>query len=141
MLRARYIAVLALAASTLVGPAAEAAPINELSASASLDSAYDDNVYNSRGSDFVNRITPHVSYRLLDPRVKLEAAYDFSYWTYAFGKAQNSLNHRADFNVEGHPTRRLTLQASDEFSRAEDPGFLTLERRDDALLRGDDVGA
>ena len=73
----RYIAVLALSASTLVGAAAEAAPINELSISASLDSAYDDNVYNSRGSDFVNRVTPHASYRLIDPRVKLETSYDF----------------------------------------------------------------
>src|SRR5689334_9044965 len=114
MLRARYIAVAVLSASTLCGgAAAEAAPINELSASASLDSAYDDNVYNSRGSDFVNRITPHLSYRLLDPRVKFESSYDFSYWTYALGKAENSLNHRADVSVEGHPTRRLTLQASD----------------------------
>ncbi len=126
MTRTRYIAVLVVAASTLVvGARAEAAPINELSASASLDSAYDDNVYNSRGSDFVNRITPHVSYRLLDPRVNLAASYDFSYWTYALGKAENSLNHRADLSLDAHPTRRLTLQASDEFSRAEDPGFLT----------------
>jgi hypothetical protein len=125
MLRTRYIAVLVVAASTIVGAAAEAAPINELSVSASLDSAYDDNVYNSRGSDFVNRVTPHASYRLIDPRVKLETSYDFSYWTYALGKAENSLNHRADVSVEGHPTRRLTLQAADEFSRAEDPGFLS----------------
>ena len=78
--------------------------------SAGLDSAYDDNVYNSRGPDFVNRMTPHASYRLIDPRVKLEPSYDFGYWTYALGKADNSLNHRADVSVEGHPTRRLTLQ-------------------------------
>ena len=125
MTRARYIALVALALSTLVGAAAEAAPINELSVSAGLDSAYDDNVYNSRGPDFVNRITPHASYRLLDPRVKLETSYDFSYWTYALGKAENSLNHRAAVSVEGHPTRRLTMNIADEFSRAEDPGFLS----------------
>jgi len=125
MTRARYIALVALTASTLVGTAVEAAPLNELSVSAGLDSAFDGNVYNSRGPDFVNRITPHASYRLLDPRVKLETSYDFSYWTYAFGKANNSLNHRADVSVEGHPTRRLTLGVSDEFSRAEDPGFLS----------------
>lgn len=126
MLRPRYIAiVLAVAASAFAGGAAEAAPLNELSASASLDSAYDDNVYNSRGADFVNRVTPHLSYRLIDPRIKLETSYDFSYWTYALGKAQNSANHRADVSVEAHPTRRLTLQLSDDFSRAEDPGFLT----------------
>ncbi|MGZ3438073.1 MAG: hypothetical protein ACXVDD_01070 [Polyangia bacterium] len=93
--------------------------------SAGIDSAYDDNVYNSRGADFVNRITPHASYRLIDPRVNVESSYDFSYWTYALGKANNSLNHRADVSVEGHPTRRLTLKVSDEFSRAEDPGFLS----------------
>src|SRR5438067_13811868 len=100
----RYIAMsLVVAASTSsLGGAALAAPVNELSVSASLDSAYDDNVYNSRGSDFVNRITPHASYRLIDPRVKLETAYDFSYWTYALGKANNSLNHRADVNLEAY---------------------------------------
>ena len=125
MLRTRYIAVLALATSTLVGAAAEAKPVNELSVSAGIDSAYDDNVYNSRGPDFVNRITPHASYRLIDPRVTLESSYDFSYWTYALGKANNSLNHRADVSIEGHPTRRLTLKVADEFSRAEDPGFLS----------------
>jgi hypothetical protein len=121
----RYIAVLALSASTLVGAAAEAAPTNELSVSAAVDSAYDGNVYNSRGPDFVNRITPHASYRLLDPRVKLETSYDFSYWTYALGKAENSLNHRADLGLEVQATRRLTLKVADEFSRAEDPGFLS----------------
>jgi hypothetical protein len=125
MMRPRHIALMLLGASTLVGRAAVAAPVNELSVSAGIDSAYDDNVYNSRGSDFVNRVTPHASYRLLDPRVKLEAAYDFSYWTYALGKAKNSLNHRAALSVEGHPTRKLQLNVSDEFSRAEDPGFLS----------------
>jgi hypothetical protein len=125
MTRARYIALVAIALSTLVGAAAQAAPINELSVAAGLDSAYDDNVYNSRGPDFVNRITPHAAYRLLDPRVTLESSYDFSYWTYALGKAENSLNHRADLSLEGHPTRRLTMRVADEFSRAEDPGFLS----------------
>ncbi|MDB4971322.1 MAG: hypothetical protein JWN44_7011 [Myxococcales bacterium] len=125
MSRARYIALVALSASTLVGAAAEAKPVNELSVSAGLDSAFDDNVYNSRGADFVNRITPHGSYRLIDQRVNIDTSYDFSYWTYALGKANNSLNHRADVSVEGHPTRRLTLKVADEFSRAEDPGFLS----------------
>ena len=125
MLRPRHIALLLSAASTLAAAKAAAAPLNELSVSAGIDSAYDGNVYNSRGADFVNRITPHGSYRLIDPRVKLEASYDFSYWTYALGKADNSLNHRADVGVEGHPTRRLTLKVADEFSRAEDPGFLS----------------
>lgn len=121
----RYIAVLFVAASTLVGAAAEAAPINELSVSAGIDSAYDDNVYNSRGSDFVNRITPHASYRLIDPRIKLETSYDFSYWTYALGKANNSLNHRAVVDMEAQVSRRVVLKLGDEFSRAEDPGFLS----------------
>jgi hypothetical protein len=121
----RHIAVLAISVSTVVGVRAEAKPVNELSVAASIDSAYDDNVFNSRGSDFVNRITPHGSYRLIDERVKLETSYDFSYWTYAFGKAANSLNHRADVSVEGHPTRKLTLRVADEFSRAQDPGFIS----------------
>jgi hypothetical protein len=130
MTRARNIAAMIVAVVGAVVVAVwastvQAAPINELSVSAGLDSAYDQNVYNSRGPDFVNRVTPHGSYRLIDPRVKLQASYDFSYWTYALGKAENSLNHRADLSVEGHPTRRLTLTVADEFSRAEDPGFLS----------------
>ncbi len=127
MTRASYIAVAPVAAVALVAASAvaQAAPRSELSASASIDSAYDDNVYNSRGSDFVNRITPHASYRLIDPRVKLEMVYDFSYWTYALGKAQNSLNHRAGVALETQVTRRLVLKVADEFSRAEDPGFLS----------------
>jgi hypothetical protein len=115
-----------IAALLLVGSAAaHAGPKHELSVAAGIDSAYDDNVYNSRGPDFVNRVTPHASYRLIDPTVKLESSYDFSYWTYALGKAHNSLNHRAAVSLEAHPTRRLTLHVADELSRAEDPGFLS----------------
>jgi hypothetical protein len=101
-----------------------AAPKHELSLAAGVDSAYDDNVFNGRGPDWVNRITPHGSWRMVDPRIQVGAAYDFAYWTYAFGKASNSLNHRATLTIEGKPTRRLTLRATDEFVRAQDPGFL-----------------
>jgi hypothetical protein len=125
MTRARYIAAALMTASTLVGGAAEAGPKNELSVAAGIDSAFDDNVYNSRGPDFVNRITPHVSYRLVDPRVNLLTSYDFSYWTYALGKAENSLNHRADIALDAQLSRRVNLKLADEFSRAEDPGFLS----------------
>jgi hypothetical protein len=125
MRRTRHIAGLVVAASTLVAAPAGAAPLNELSASAGVDSAYDGNVYNSRGPDWVNRITPHVSYELIDPRIKLGTFYDFSYWTYALGKAESSYNHHANVSLEAHPTRRLTLKVSDEFFRAEDPGFLS----------------
>lgn len=124
MSRLRHIAWAGLLA-VLSGRSALAAPVSELSVAAGIDSAYDDNVYNSRGSDLVNRVTPHASYRLLTRRMKLSAAYDFSYWTYAFGKAKNSLNHRARLAFEGHPVRRLQIDLSDEFSRAEDPGFLS----------------
>ena len=98
---------------------------NELSASAGLDSAYDDNVFNGRGPDFVNRVDPHVAWRLLSRRLKVGAAYDLGIWTYALGKADNSINHRAAFSIEGQATRRLQLTASDELVRAEDPGFIT----------------
>jgi len=120
-----YMLLSTLVGLTLTGRALALTPKGELSLAAGVDSAYDDNVYNSRGFDFVNRITPHVSYRLTQPRLKLDSAYDFSYWNYALGKAHNSFNHRADLSVEGQPTRRLTLRFSDEFSRAEDPGFLS----------------
>jgi hypothetical protein len=109
----------------LASATAFAGPVNELSLAAGVDSAYDSNVFNGRGPDFVNRIDPHASYRLIDPRYKLEASYDMGYWTYAFGKAENSLNHRADLAVEGWATRRLFMHVDDEFARAEDPGFLS----------------
>src|SRR5262245_38834932 len=125
MTRTRHIATRVQVASALAAAAAAAAPRNELSAAAGLDSAYDGNVYNSRGPDFVNRVSPHLSYRLIDPRAKLETSYDFSYWTYALGKAANSANHRADVSLESQLSRRVTLNLSDELARAEDPGFLS----------------
>jgi hypothetical protein len=125
MSRARNIAALALATSMLLAAPASAEPKNELSLSAGIDSAFDGNVYNSRGPDFVNRIQPSVAYKLIDQRFELDSSYDFAYWTYAFGKAQNSINHRADLSLEGHPTQHTTLKVADEFSRAEDPGFLS----------------
>src|SRR6185503_4318172 len=112
----------ALAILPLLFGAAKAAPQNQFSIAAGIDSAYDDNVYNGRGPDFVNRVSPKVTYHLVDPRVKLDAGYELGYWTYAFGKAENSLNHRADVSVEGRPTRRVTLSADDELTRAQDPG-------------------
>ena len=111
--------------SGLFAERADAAPKNELSLAASVDSAYDDNVYNGRGPDFVNRISPHASWRLIDRRITLETDYDMGYWTYALGKADNSLNHRARFDLDAKVTRRLTVQLGDEFNRAEDPGFLS----------------
>jgi hypothetical protein len=111
--------------SALFSALAHAAVQNELTAWAGLDSAYDDNVFNGRGPDFVNRVNPHVAWRLVSHRLKVSAAYDLGVWTYAFGKADNSVNHRAIFSIEGQPARRLILRASDEFVRAEDPGFLT----------------
>jgi hypothetical protein len=125
MRRPRNIAWLSFAVAACASTGAYAGPVNELSLAAGVDSAYDSNVFNGRGPDYVNRIDPHASYRLLDPRYKLEASYDLGYWTYAFGKASNSINHRADFAVEGWAARRLFLHVDDEFSRAEDPGFLS----------------
>jgi hypothetical protein len=123
--RLHIVASLLVTSLSLVGAVAQASPQQEVSLAAGVDSAYDDNVYNSRGPDFVNRVTPHFSYRVLDPRAKIDAAYDLGYWTYAFGKASNSLNHRADLGIEGHPTPHLTFKLADEFARAEDPGFLS----------------
>jgi hypothetical protein len=114
-----------LALVVAIGTAALAAPKHELSVAAGIDSAYDDNVYNGRGPDFVNRINPQGSYHLIDPRYQVDAAYLFGYWTYALGKASNSLNHRASVGVEGRPHRRVVMRLNDEFTRAEDPGFLT----------------
>ena len=114
----------ALVLVPVLAGASRAAPQNLFSISAGVDSAYDDNVYNGRGPDFVNRVSPKVTYHLVDPRVKLDAGYELGYWTYAFGKADNSLNHRADVSVEGRPTRRVTLSADDELTRAQDPGFI-----------------
>src|SRR3954464_14100312 len=106
MKRLIYIAVMTCAG-------AHADVRNELSASAGLDSAYDDNVFNGRGPDFVNRVTPHVAWRLISHRLKVSTSYDLGVWTYALGKADNSINHRAVFSIEGQPARRLILKASD----------------------------
>src|SRR5579862_2509355 len=124
MLR-RFTRTAALALAVTLGVSAHASPKHELSLAAGVDSAYDDNVFNGRGPDWVNRISPHASWRMIDPRIQVGASYDLGYWTYAFGKAENSVNHRASLSIEGKPTRRLTLRAVDEFVRAEDPGFLT----------------
>src|SRR5262245_3858050 len=121
-MRALFVTAFVLALA--IADEAMASPRHDLSAAAGIDSAYDGNVFNGRGPDFVNRITPHASWRVIDPRYKVEAAYDLGIWTYAFGKASNSINHRALAAVEGQPTRRLTLKLGDEFVRAEDPGFL-----------------
>jgi hypothetical protein len=117
--------ITALSLTLAMGTVAQASPQQELSVAAGLDSAYDDNVYNSRGPDFVNRVAPHASYRVLGTRGKFVSSYDLGYWTYAFGKASNSINHRADLGGEFRPTRHLTLKVADEFARAEDPGFLS----------------
>ncbi len=118
------LSILAVLAGLIAAGSASAEPKQELSVAAGIDSAYDDNVFNGRGPDYVNRINPQGSYHLIDPKVKVDASYLFGYWTYAFGKADNSYNHRANVAIEGHPTRRLTMRVSDEFARAEDPGFL-----------------
>jgi hypothetical protein len=117
--------ITALSLTLAMGTAAQASPKQELSLAAGLDSAYDGNVYNSRGPDFVNRVSPHFSYRVLATRGAFSASYDLGFWTYAFGKAENSINHRADLGGEFRPTRHLTLKVADEFARAEDPGFLS----------------
>lgn len=125
MKRARNIAVAVVAASMLAGGSALASPKNELSLAAGIDSAYDGNVYNSRGPDFVNRINPHASYRLIDTRIELDTSYDFAYWTYALGKAANSINQSAALSLEVHPTVHTNFKLADQFSRAQDPGYLT----------------
>src|SRR3954465_6316940 len=117
MRRPSYIAALSL--TLAMGAVAQASPKQELSLAAGLDSAYDDNVYNSRGPDFVNRVSPHASYRVLGTRGSFVSSYDLAFWTYAFGKASNSINHRADLGGEFKPTRHLTLKVADEFARAE----------------------
>jgi hypothetical protein len=102
-----------------------AAPVSELSVAAGVDSAYDGNVFNGRGPDYVNRISPQASWRLRDPRVVVDTSYLLGYWTYALGKAENSLNHRAQLAIDTKLSRRVTLQLVDELVRAEDPGFLS----------------
>jgi hypothetical protein len=108
----------------LVPVSASAATRTELSLAAGLDSAYDDNVFNGRGPDFVNRVTPKAALRVLSPRLTLAGTYELGYWTYAFGKAENSLNHGAALALDAAPTRRLSMHVADDFVRAQDPGFI-----------------
>src|SRR5262245_4458928 len=113
-----------LVLAALAAPAWAASKL-EVSAAAGIDSAYDDNVYNGRGPDFVNRISPQGTLRAETRRLKFEAGYQFGFWTYAFAKAESSLNHRAQGSLEARLARRVILRIADEFTRAEDPGFLS----------------
>src|SRR5437763_12558477 len=100
-MRTRRRKLLAIIVAALLGPAvAFAAPKHELSVAAGVDSAYDGNVFNGRGPDWVNRVNPWGTYRLIDKQVKLDTGYELGYWTYAFGKAENSINHRAHAILE-----------------------------------------
>ncbi len=103
---------------------AHAGDVFEPSVALSVDGAYDSNIYNGRGPDFVTKITPHLDLRVRDRQLALDAAYDFSFWDYADGKARNSYNHRFALAADEQVTRRLALRIADELVRAEDPGFL-----------------
>src|SRR5579872_2266483 len=99
-MRALLTTFASLALTAALAGGAVASPRHDLTAAAGVDSAYDGNVFNGRGPDFVNRITPHFSWRVVDPRYTVETDYDLGIWTYAFGKASNSINHRALASVE-----------------------------------------
>ena len=90
----------------------------------SLDGAFDSNVYNGRGPDYVTRITPRLALKVEDERTQLKLSYDLGLWMYAEGKAENSINHQGDVVLESRLTRRLTLRLADEIIYARDPGFL-----------------
>ena len=97
----------------------------DLSATVGLDAAYDSNVYNGRGPDEVTRVSPRLALALHDRRNELKLSYDLGYWVYALGKADSSVNHRAQASYDVQATRRLAFRLADEFTRAQDPGFLT----------------
>jgi len=97
----------------------------DLSATAGLDVAFDSNVYNGRGPDEVTRVSPRLALRYHDRANELKLSYDLGWWTYAVGKADPSLNHRAIASWNGQLSRRLAVYLADEFIRAEDPGFLS----------------
>jgi hypothetical protein len=114
------LAVLVLASAS----PATARPVAEPTLALGVDSAYDSNVFNGRGPDLVNRITPHAGLEVHDERTDLKLGYDLGFWIYATGTADNSINHRALGSYEGRLTRRLRLRLADEFIYADDPGFL-----------------
>jgi hypothetical protein len=105
-------------------PQATAAPRHELRLGIQLESVYDDNVFNGRGPDWVHRVGPRLGWRLRSPRLLIETRYLFGVWSYAFGKASNSLNHRASIELTARLSRRLTIGFEGDLVRAEDPGFL-----------------
>ena len=116
---------LALAALSLGARRAEAQPLVEPSVGLTVDEAYDSNVFNGRGPDWVTRISPHLALQLRDERSLIKATYDMGIWDYALGKADASVNQRGALSLEERLTRRLWLKVSDELIRAEDPGYIT----------------
>ncbi len=72
---------------------AVAAPLYEPSAAVNLDLAYDSNVLNYKGPDYVTRITPHLGFRIRGPNERLTLGYDVGFWEYARHEAKNTINH------------------------------------------------
>jgi hypothetical protein len=103
---------------------AGAEPVSEPSAAIGLDTAFDSNVYNGRGRDFVVRVQPRLGWHLRDRRTDFALAYEVGIWTYADGKAQSSINQRFGARLDTALTRRLHLAIADELTSAHDPGFL-----------------
>lgn len=109
----------------LVAASVQASPRIEPSASLSLDTAFDSNVFNGRGADVVTRVTPHGSLLVRTRRYRLLLSYDLGAWLYLHGTAENSLNHHGLVSFDERVTRRLSLHVADEIIYAKDPGFLT----------------
>lgn len=89
-----------------------------------VDGAYDSNVFNGRGPDWVTRLTPHVALGYVDRRVDIRLSYDLGLWNYLRGTARSSLNHRGRLGFQARATRRFTIHVQEELVRADDPGFL-----------------
>jgi hypothetical protein len=109
---------------TLCATRAVAGELFEPSAALTLDLAYDSNVLNYKGPDYVTRITPHVAFRIRGPNERLTIGYDVGFWEYARHEAKNTINHHLAAVFEAELTHRLTMRIADELTKAEDPGFL-----------------
>jgi hypothetical protein len=120
-------ACLAACVGLFVAARAQGATVMEPVARLSLEGGYDSNVlYDGSGSDRTGRISPDVGLRLRNHRLDLKAVYGGDWITYQERQSGGTWNHRASLELEGQPTRRVSVLGRLRGGYAFDPVGLAL---------------